>query len=425
MSSNLKNIPLSRIFIFWIPLAATWLMMAAEGPFIAAIIARLADPKNNLAALWVAYAFALIIEGPVIMMLSASTALVRDHNSFIKLRNFTYALNAILTAIMLIIMIPAVYDFITVDIMNLSDRVAGLTYYALIILLPWPGAIGYRRFYQGILIRSHSTRKVAYGTIIRLCSMAATALLLFHFKVNGAWVGAAALSTAVTVEAIASRIMVHSTLKKLASESQDSKGEEITHSAIYQFYYPLALTSLIGLSVHPLVTFFLGQSRYALESLAVMSVIHSLVFIFRSIGLSYLEAAITFLGDNFEGYAVFIGMGLIAFTPLADVWFKVVSGLTDELAEFSLTPTRLLVFMPVLTLVLATQRAILVNGKYTGPVTIATIIEVTGIIIVLTITIHFMNAVGAIAAAIALVLGRLMSNGFLAGRVRKILKMQR
>ncbi|MEJ2542940.1 MAG: hypothetical protein P8Y99_02630 [Calditrichaceae bacterium] len=409
-------------------------MMAFEGPFIASVIARLAEPKNNLAAYWVTYAIALIVEGPVIMMLSASTALVKSYASFIKLRNFTFVLNGILTVIMLVILIPPVFDLISLSILNLSGEVADLTYYALIILLPWPGAIGYRRFYQGILIRNNSTRKVAYGTVIRLFSMTVTALLLFHFKVYGAWVGAAALSVAVTMEAIASRIMVHSTLKKIKSSIPDHNQEDLSYREISKFYYPLALTSMIGLAVHPLVTFFLGQSRFALESLAVMPVIHSLIFIFRSMGLSYLEVAITFLGDKFENYGqvrkfavilaifVFICICLIAFTPFSDFWFKIVSGLSNELADFSLMPTRLLVIMPVLTVVLAMQRAILVNGKRTGPITIATISEVISIIIVLFISVKFFDTIGAIAAAYALVLGRLIANGFLTLKVRKVVK---
>ncbi len=63
---------------YWLPLEATWLMMAFEGPFVAAIIARLADPKINLAAFGVATSLAWIIESPIVMMLSASNALVRD-----------------------------------------------------------------------------------------------------------------------------------------------------------------------------------------------------------------------------------------------------------------------------------------------------------------------------------------------------------
>jgi len=39
--------------------------------------------------------------------------------------------------------------------------VAELTRRAAAILLPWPAAIGYRRFYQGILIGSGLTRRVA------------------------------------------------------------------------------------------------------------------------------------------------------------------------------------------------------------------------------------------------------------------------
>lgn len=44
-------------------------MMAAEGPLIAAIIARLGDPVINLAAYGVAYAFALVCEAPIIMLM--------------------------------------------------------------------------------------------------------------------------------------------------------------------------------------------------------------------------------------------------------------------------------------------------------------------------------------------------------------------
>ncbi len=40
----------------------------------------------------------------------------------------------------------------------------------------------------------------------------------------------------------------------------------------------------------------------SLESLAVLPVINSLVFIFRSLGLSYQEVVIALVGDNGENY---------------------------------------------------------------------------------------------------------------------------
>ncbi len=417
-----------KIFTFWLPLAATWLMMSVEGPFLAAVIARLADAKYNLAAYGVAFSFALIIEAPIIMILSAATALVKDRYSFLKLRNFTYFLNFAITFIMLLVLIPPVFNFIARDLIDLPAHVARLTHYATLILIPWPGAIGYRRFYQGILIRSNLTRRVAYGTIIRLSGMAGTALLLYRFfRIDGALVGAAALSVGVTLEGIASRLMALQSVRRLPENSPQSLRPEtaLSYRYIAKFYYPLALTSMLGLGVHPMVTFFMGQSRMPIESLAVLPVVNSLVFIFRSMGLSYQEVGIALMGEQNEhyrplrNYAVLLGSAaslalvVLAFTPLASLWFHQISGLSRELTDFALLPTRIMAVMPGLTVLLSFQRSVLVNNKYTSPITLATALEVLTIISLLFAAIKFFNPVGVVAAAIAFVTGRLAANGYL------------
>ena len=105
MTRESERLPARTIFRFWSPLAATWLFMALEGPFLAAIIARLAEPKFNLAAYGVAFAFAILVESPVIMLMSASTALVDSWTAFRRMWNFTFALNAGITAVMLLILV--------------------------------------------------------------------------------------------------------------------------------------------------------------------------------------------------------------------------------------------------------------------------------------------------------------------------------
>jgi len=183
-------------------------MMAVEGPFLAAVIARLPEPKFNLAAYGVAFAFAILIEAPIIMIMSASTALVEDRHSFRKLRNFTYALNAIITGIMLVVLTPPVFQVIAGDLIGLPADVERLAHIALLVMLPWPAAIGYRRFFQGLLIRDGRTRLVAYGTVVRLTTMSSTAVLLYNvFSLDGSLVGATALSCGVCLEAMATRLM--------------------------------------------------------------------------------------------------------------------------------------------------------------------------------------------------------------------------
>jgi O-antigen/teichoic acid export membrane protein len=417
----MEKLTYRKIFIFWLPLAATWLMMSVEGPFIAAVIARLAEPKYNLAAYGVAFSFALIIEAPIIMIMSASTALVEGRESFFKLRNYTYFLNALITLAMVVFLIPDIFQFIAVDLIELPQKVADLTYWATVVLLPWPGTIGYRRFYQGILIRNNQTRRVAYGTIIRLSSMAGTAFILYiNGNVDGVVVGAAALSAGVTIEAIASRLMSIRIVRNIRQKTDDTK--QISYMAITKFYYPLAMTSILALGVHPLVTFFVGQSRFAIESLAVLPVITSLVFIFRAIGLSYQEVAISLVGKKLEGYKVIrnfayflaimvvVILTTIAFSPLAIVWLHSISGLSMELTNFARVPLQIMCLMPGLSVLLSLQRAILVATRKTAPITWATASEVFGIIIVMFIGISYMDVIGAIAATSALIIGRLAAN---------------
>lgn len=414
-----------RIFRFWGPLAATWLMMSVEGPFVAAIIARLPEPKQNLAAFGVAFAFAMIIESPIIMMLSAATALVRDRMSFLALRRFAYLMNLGITGLMAFLLMPPVFHLVTQTLIGLPDPVARLAHGSTALMLLWPAAIGYRRFYQGVLIRHGLTRRVAYGTVVRLMTMAVVAGAGYLIgSMPGAWVGGAALAMGVTAEAVASRAWAAQAVRSLCTERAPS-GPPLTMDRIVGFYTPLALTSVLTLAVNPLVTFFLGRSRLPLDSLAILPVVTGLVFAFRSVGIAYQEVGITLLGDRREGLAPLArfatllavassaSMTAIAFSPLARLWFEHVAGLSEELADFAILPLRLLAVMPALEVLLSFQRSLLVHARQTRRITAATTIEVAGIVAILAVAIGGFDAVGAVAASAAFLIGRLTANIFL------------
>ena len=407
-----------RILVFWMPLAGTWLMMAVEGPFLAAVIARLPDAAPNLAAYGVAFAFAIIVESPVIMLMSASTALVNNRDSYLVFRRFTIALSALMTGVMLIIVMPPVFDTLA-SWLNLPVAVASLTHQSLILMLPWPGAIGYRRLLQGLLIRHDMTRRVAYGTVVRLVTMCATAFFAaWWLSISGALVGALALSVAVVAEALAVRRMSRRAIRALM-DRRKTEGQRLTLSTVVKFYVPLALSSFMAMGVQPMVTFFMGQSRMALESLAVLPVLNGLTFLFRSLGLSFQDASIALLGDHMEQYrplrnvactlaiVTSVCLAVIAYSPLSFIWFYDVSGLSIGLTEFAIPPLKILVLLPALSVLMSFQRALLVNARTTKVITSATAIEVSGIAMVLWIAIHYFNAIGVMAAVTAIVLGRI------------------
>lgn len=241
------------------------------------------------------------------------------------------------------------------------------------------------------------------------------------------------MSMAVLAEAIATRLMASATIGRLLQE-EDTENGHLGLRAITKFYYPLAITSLLSLGVHPFVTFFMGRSLMPVESLAVLPVVGSLVFIFRSLGLSYQEVSIALIGKQrqnytpLRNYAIYLGVvvtvliSVIAFTPLADMWFRDVSGLTEELAVLSYLPLQIMILLPALTVLLNFQRSLLVINGTTGPISKATAVELVTIILVLLVCVIFLNLIGAVAASIAFVIGKGLSSIYLLPWQKRVLK---
>jgi hypothetical protein len=170
-----------------------------------------------------------------------------------------------------------------------------------------------------------------------------------------------------------------------------------------------------------------------LESLAVLPVVTSFVFMFRALGLSYQEVVIALMGEEnlrkyLKKFAIILGailtltLTFVAVTPLSDLWFKVVSGLSDKLTSFSKTPLMIMSIFPALTLLISYQRAVLVHKNFTAPITLATIIEFSVIVLVMFIAINSLELVGAVAATASLVLGRVCSNIYLTFPMLKVLR---
>ncbi len=401
-------------------------MMAIEGPYVAANIARLPDATRNLAAYGVAFSFAFMSEAPIAMMMTAANALVSDRRSFIALRRFSSRLNLALTAGMIVGVLPPVFRLVAGRVIGLPPDVERLAHAGTSLLVLWPGAIGYRRFYQGILVRHHMPRRVAYGTVLRLATMSLMAAgLALLTSLPGALIGSLALGSGVLAEAAASRWMARGIVASLLA-GPDAAQTGPTQREIGRFYVPLALTSLLAIVVNPLVTFFLGRSRAPIESLAVMPVVTGFVFVFRSGAIAYQEVAVALArGDaqrerRIARVAIQLAalstvvLGGILFTPLGRGYFVAVSGLTAGLAAFAAWPARVLTLVPALDYMLSLQRARFVLMRRTRIITVATFVEAAAIVVALGVGIGVLGLVGATAAAGAILLGRVCGNLMLA-----------
>ena len=195
---------MGQVVRLWLPLAASWALMGAEGPLFAAFVGHLPDERVQLGAFGgIAFPIALVVEGPIIMLLAASTALCADLASYRKLLRFTWTAAALLTAVHVAIAFTPLYDLVARGIMGVPEELLEPGRLGLQVLTPWTAAIAYRRFQQGVLIRFGRSRLVMVGTGVRL------GVLVTMLGVGG-WVlglpgiaaGTLAMSCAVIAEAL-------------------------------------------------------------------------------------------------------------------------------------------------------------------------------------------------------------------------------
>lgn len=401
-----------RIFWFWAPLAAMWFMMAAEQPLIASFIARMPDPELNLAAYGVVFSIALIIESPVIMLLAAGTALSRGTISYRRLLRFSHVLMGCLTALHLLIGLTPLFDLILLRVIGVPAQVAELGRGAFLVITPWSAAVGYRRLWQGVLIRHDRTGVVPVTIALRLAVTAVLLMIGYSLgRYSGLLVGAAALTGGVIAAAAAAYLFARPVVRRNLHDSLTEK-DPLSWRELSAFYAPLALTSLILLAARPLLTVAISRLPQALDSLAVWPVLLSVSFLGRSIAMSYQEVGIALLQDRrgfvmLQRFARMLGVVTLlvfvafALTPLAEIWFRRVAGLTAALTQLTRVPMIFLAVLPAVGSVISWKRGILIKAKRTPAITRSVIVNLLVLGVLLIVLGYTLPANGALIAAIA------------------------
>ncbi len=370
-----------RVVQTWWPLAASWLFMAIEGPAMSAVVARLANPEIHLAA-WggVVWPLALVIEAPIMMLLSASTALSRSWDSYRQLRRFMMYAGAILTALHVLIAFTPLYYVVAIEIIGAPAEIVAPARLGLMIMTPWTWAIAYRRFNQGVLIRFGHSRAVGLGTMVRL---GADGLVLtvgyLVGTVPGIVVATGAIIAGVVSEALYAGLRVRPVLRGPLRQTTPTDRPLAFH-AFLRFYAPLAATSLLNMLVQPIISAALSRMPDALASLAVWSVVSGSVFLLRSLGYAYNEVVIALLDEPgaiyvLRRFAVSLAalttalLLAVAATPLAPFWFGRVSALNPRLVALACTGLWIALPIPGLNALQSWYQGAIVHSRRTRGIT--------------------------------------------------------
>jgi hypothetical protein len=383
---SINDVTLKRVLVTWWPLAASWLLMGVELPALSAIVARLPEPEINLAAYGgVVFPIALIIESPIIMLLAASTALSKDLDSYNKLRRFMMAAGASLTALHVLMAFTPLYYVIVEGMIGAPQEIVEPARLGLMIMTPWTWTIAYRRFNQGMLIRFGHSQTIGIGTAVRLVSNWAVLGIGYAIgDIPGIAVGASAVATGVTCEAIYVGLVKRPVLNRELMIAP-AVNPPLSWGDFWAFYIPLVMTSLLTLLANPIGSAALSRMPEALASLAVWPVIAGLVFMFRSLGISYNEVVVALL-DEPRAYnslrrftailstATTAALLLISATPLSKFWFESVSALSPALAELARSGLWLALPLPALSVLQSWYQGAILHGRRTRGITEAVVI---------------------------------------------------
>jgi hypothetical protein len=421
------------LLLFWLPLFASWLLMTLEGPFVSAAINRMPNEVVMLAAMGIVTSLSVTIESPIINLLATSTALSKDRPSYQLLRNFTFHWMILLTVITVLLAFTPLFDLIVVQWMNVPDEVAKWVQPGLKIMTFWSAAIAWRRFLQGIMIRFNQTRKVAWGTLVRLMASAGTVVLLaVGSDLPGVIVGSTALMAGVVAEALYATIAAYPILtNELAPDSAQDGDDRLTYGQLYRFHLPLAATSFLTLLVQPLVAYSLAQSPNPTLSLAAWPVVFQVTLVARAAAFALPEVVIAKYVDQgtFQPIRRFtltlVGantllMVLFVFTPLIGYYLLVVQDLLLPVANLARIGLVLFLPLPALSILISWLRGLMINRGATRVVNFGMFIN-----LIVTIGVLFLGSVnmwpGINAAAIALCAAAGVELLFLLWRIKGVL----
>ena len=167
-------VTLNQIFRLWLPLAGSWVLMSIESPMLTAFVARMVFPEITLAA-WgsLVYPISLAIEGPIIMLLTASTALASDRKAYDKLFKYMLFMSIILPMIHILLAFTPLYYFLAEGLMGVPESLLEPGRLGLQLMTPWTIMIAWRRLNQGLKIKYGDTKSLEIVTVILIMSLVA------------------------------------------------------------------------------------------------------------------------------------------------------------------------------------------------------------------------------------------------------------
>jgi hypothetical protein len=300
----------------------------------------------------------------------------------------------------------------------------------LIVMSIWSLPIAWRRFLQGVLISHDRTPIVTMATVVRLTGLVVALVVGAQLMPDRMLlVGAIAMQVSVIAEAIFVTPPALAVVREMPEDDPENGGS-IGWGALFSFYQPLALMTILRQVARPAVSAGIAAAQLPQLSLAAWSVVLSLALLpfGMTLGLEQVaiakgrgSAALARVRRFVWGVGLVLagGMALVAFTPLVDLLLDGLFNLADELKPLVVMGLRLMAIMPLLQSLQALMRGIAIEQKRTRDIQTAMALALIGVGLVVLVGPRVSFCIGITIGAVANLVSAVAEVGWLAWRERR------
>ena len=385
---------------FYVPLAATSLLLTATNPILAAALARSTDPTTALAGYSVAFAVCGVLYAPLLVVQQVVAARLLAEGSFSPVRRFAYLTGAVFSLLGALIAFTGLGDVVFSGVVGVGPEVLEEALRAMALLWPVPFLTAVRAAHQGRLVAGHRTKPIAGATGIRTGILAVVAFALATTG-GGAWLGAVAFTVGLAVEAL---VVMLSPTPHVVLEREDC---EVDGENVARFSAPLMVNVLLWWATPLIINAVLARTANPDPSLAAFAVVEAFAW-FVTAPVGQLQHASIALVECPETHKRVRGWGgvlaaamvsmllLLSLPQVREPLFRVVFALESDLTALAGAALPLAATYPFLYAVRQYYQGLFVRSGQTALVGIGAVLRVTAVLIAAFLCVHEMGHQGAI-----------------------------
>ncbi|MFC4599967.1 multi antimicrobial extrusion protein MatE [Cohnella hongkongensis] len=335
-----EPVSLRRLFLFFIPMGISVLLINLSHIIVNGTLARSDNPEIILAGYALAMSLLVVTEKPAVLFRQTCSALVRDRMSFRAVRKVSYYVFGASLAFGALIAYTPVGHWVfgwayAAD--PAAEKEATAAFRALMFLSVFSGI---RCLYQGVIIYKMRTRWLTIAMVFRLAGMFLLSQYFLRTGVDSALHGTVIFVFGMMIEAGVSWWEASKLVKQMPEK--DEEWEVTKPRQVTKFYNPLLYSSLIIVWVLPILNALLGTTERGTLAVASFAVAGSLMNLVLGFFTYFHQIALLFVKSDpaiVRKFTLLLGfippllLALIAFTPLGDWMFSHVLGVKDELLQ--------------------------------------------------------------------------------------------